>query len=236
MRTWLWSIKYFNYGRHLLSATMVLGFSFVACLLLWDMNVPTHLLGQFDARWIASLEAIPTVAGCVALSFVAPVAADLEAFGTMRLRVASTSTALLVVFTATSMAPLSISIWGVSPRSLVPRADHYLSATENFWEVAPVWGRGASAVTTAFLLGLSLLFISLLGRGIGLLLSILSYLGLLVAQSDPNSPLGFLPGVSGRIPEVTPQAVLPAIALVAVGLSAWYLSGASASILRRLAW
>ncbi|MFZ1381956.1 MAG: hypothetical protein WAS54_04100 [Scrofimicrobium sp.] len=228
------AIRYFGYGRHLASAGVVLFAGLIVTLLLWDLSLPTHILGQFDARWITSNEVISFVTGVAALALVAPIVPSLDSLATPGPRWISTLTAFSVVLAAAVMSPLVVWIWGVVPRNWIPRVENYLLPEQNYWDVSPVWGRGASAMTTAFLLGLCMVFIALFGKQIGLLLSVLSYIGLVVIQSSPSGILGFLPGQAGTVPGITPWAVIGAVVMVLIGLGTWYWTRASAPLIRTL--
>lgn len=185
-------IATFALGRHLIPACVLLIAAFVASVLWWDWNLPTHVLGQFDARWVSSLEVISVMAGCVAVALVAPILPEVEAFAAPVPRSVSTLAAAVVGVVSTGLAPAAVWVLGLLPIRWVPRVDQYVAEGGSLWDAVPVWGRGATAALSGTVVGLCVVFVAMFGRELGLALALVTYLGLVLLQSHPV----------GRCPEV----------------------------------
>lgn len=221
---------FFSYGRHIGLAACSIAAGTLLCFFVWDLNIPTHILGQFNARWVSSLEVIPLLAGIASVSLVAPSVPKTDLFAAKTPRLLSTMTACSVTLLSSLIAPFVVWILGSIPRSMVPRIDSYVLDDQRFYDIVPIFGRGATSVTVAFILGFSLMTVAVFGRVLGTMLALLGYLTVIVIQSHDSGSIVPLPGAIGVTATISAFGVGLALASIALGSLVWFHCRASAPL------
>lgn len=227
------TVRLFSLGRNLGAAILVLTVAFIVCIRWWYLNIPTHVLGQFEPRWISTLEIAPTLAGCIAIAMVAPIVPITDIFAAPWPRKMSVLFAFLTATAAFLCAPLAILVLHLIPRNYIPHHEMYLLDQQPFSAVADFPYVISVSLNTATIVGLSMVMIALLGRHWGLLASIILYGAVIVFQSSPSASWLPLAGSPGW--EHGAFAVRGVIALLStsLGLVTWFFTRAAAPLTRR---
>lgn len=228
----LTSIRLFGLGRNLIPAGVVTFLALLVCLRWWDLNIPVRLLGQFFPRWTWGLELACVLGGIIAIAMVAPKLPNTEVFAAPKQRAMGTAVALGTVFLALSNPYIMYWIYSSIPSEYLPASEKYFLEGATFVDLASLHLFAATSMTSATLLGLALAWIAVFGRYLGLLLSLLTYLGLILLQSTTWGKLLPLAGQIERTGEpLLAQGIIAGSSLL-LGVIVWHFTRGAAPLTR----
>lgn len=213
---------YFSIGRHPAVAALLLAMAVAVCLSWWYVNIPTRFLGQFHSRWVSMLELVPILAGTLALVAVAPIVPRWDLFTTGPRRWLSTITAAATIALSTALPTITILVLSQVPRTWIPGHDDYLPSSQPFLKaIDPTIVAGTSCVVLT-ILAIAAGAITLMGKYVGLAITLATYLGLILIQSTSAGRFIPLQGWPLSDTPITPATVVTSVALTTIALVIWH--------------
>lgn len=179
----LGSFRYWRKGRHCRVAVLALLGGYVLSWLWWDVGFDTHLLGQYESVPVLARHVLPMVSGIVSLAMMAPSMPNSDILGTRSSHDRTARAMVAVSMVASLMTPIVRAVFCMVPLRWIPRAvelygpDTHLADLMS-WDLYPLmW------MPCGFVFAIAMISIVALGRLVGTMMGLASYLMLLIAAS-----------------------------------------------------